>query len=245
MKTRSMVVLALAALLVLGGAIALPPASRIAAQQSGAADQEADRVKRLEEARQQAEKAKAAAAELRERLEKERNRAEQAEREVRAQRDAAQQAEAEARRRAQQALAAEQAARQEADKARQDAERARYAAEVRAAQEAFAKGNELAGKGRSKQLLQELEREKAALLTRLQAQRVALMTQLKHLDEEQQRVLEEFAKQAASVSGKAEPGSALPHPDRLDQILERLERIEGRLRRLEKQQPTAPKEGQR
>ena len=101
------------------------------------------------------------------------------------------------------------------------------------------------GKVRSKQLLQELEREKVALLTRLQAQRVALMIQLKHLDEEQQRVLEEFAKQAASVAGKAESGSVLPRPDRLDQILERLERIEGRFQRLEKQQPTAPRQGQR
>jgi hypothetical protein len=244
MKTRSMVISALGASLLIAGTVMGPAVSRVGAQQAVTdADKDADRARTLQEVRQLVEKVKAEAAELREQLERERKRAEQAEREALAQRDEARQALEQARRQAEQALAAEQAARQQAEKARQDGERARYAAQVRAAQEAFSKASQ-EGKVESRPFPPELERMKAELLSRLQAQREALMTQLHRLDEEQQRMLEELARKAASMRGKPEPQGAAPHSGPVEQILQRLERMETRLDRLEKLQATAPRQGQ-
>jgi colicin import membrane protein len=227
MTTRNVFAQTLAALLLAAVTVVLP-AGTAQAQQAGTGDQgkkEADLARRLDEARKDAEKAKAEAAELRERLEKERQRAIDAEREARAERDAARKAEAEARRQAQQALAAEAAARQEAEKALADAkkkaEQALYAAQLRAAQQEW-EGKEKA-KGELKPSSAALQQAKEKLLNQFNMKRAELVAQLKHLDAEQQKVLGELERQAVLV-----------------QILERLERIERRLDQLGKHEPAVP-----
>ncbi len=229
MKKRNVLVLALAALLLLSLTVLIVPGWG-AAQQSKAADKQKDMdlVKRLEEARQEAERAKLEAAELRQQLEKERKRAVQAEVEARAERDAARKAEAEARRRAEQALVAAEAARRETEQslleAKKAAERQRYAAAVQAAHAAFAKGTEKA-KGEEKPLPPALEQAKANVVNAFNQKRAELLFQLKRLDEEQHKMLAELERTALLV-----------------QLLERLERIERRLDRLERNQPSAPQQ---
>ena len=113
--------------------------------------------------------------------------------------------------------------------AKQAEERAIYAANVRAAQGA-----------RSTNMNSELEQARARLLKEFEARREALIAELKNLEENQRRVLADLERKAAIVRQNSprqtEAAGAPPSAGKLDQILDRLERIELRLERLERNQ---------
>jgi len=219
-----------------------------AAEEYQEAEKAADLAGKLDEARREVKRARAEVEALRVRLEQEREKAVQAEREARAQRDAALQAAAVAQRRAEEALAAEAAARQEAAKRLSPAEKnahlpARATALKMLAQDEFAKRKEQETPAGSKFSAADFDRAKARKLKEFDLKREELMAQLKHLDEEQQRMLarlEEKVKDFRRLKAFGEPAGGPPHPGMLDQILERLQRMEMRLDRLERGQPDAP-----
>jgi hypothetical protein len=186
---------------------------------------EADLAKRLEVALKEAAQAKAEADELRARLEQERKRADQAAQEARAQRDAAQAAEAQARRQLEQARAAAEAALLEAQKAQQATQKA--PPRGKAPEEALARA------------LADLEREKAKVMDQFALRRAELQKQQNILDEEQQQVLAALEQKAKALR-QAGAGHPPAERDKLDQVLERLERIEKRLDQLEKSKANPP-----
>lgn len=247
MNPRTVFTSVLAALLLIGVTGLVLPA-RSEAQQSRRKEKpkkEVDLAKRLEEAQKALEKAKAEADQLRLLLEKERKRAVVAEREALTQRDVAQNAEAEARQQAEQA-------RQEAEKAFQEARdalrRATSQENLQPAQKARDKGREKAGptgaQVRTEQAaLVELERERAKVLDLFNRQREELTGQLKRLEAEQHKALAELeakADQLRRAQGRqTEPGRVPAPQDKLDQILERLDRMEKRLNQLERNRPSS------
>jgi len=192
-------------------------------------------VQKLEQAQAEAQRARAEAESLKAQLEQALDQARaNAVREAIAQRDAAQFAEAKARQLAKQGLAAREAAESEKKRAQQ----AQYAAQLQAAQQAFAREKETA-RGAPAGLGGDLSRARAELLTNFEQKRAELSAQLKHLDEEQQRMLAAIEKKAQILrertQGEMAPGAGPVGHGTLDQILEKLQSIERRLDRLERQ----------
>jgi len=214
------------------------------AAELAAADKGGDLARKLEQAQEEAQRARAQAEQLRAQLELERAKAVQAERDAIAQRDAARLAEGRARQLAERALAEQEAARAAAEFARnevdkvvrlekQRADQAVYAAQLQAAQHAYAKEKAHA----PGDLEANLAHARAMLQRNFEQKRADLTAQLKQLDQEQHRMLAELEKKAQIMRERmrdAERGPGPSSSDPLDQILEKLQRIEMRLDRLEK-----------
>jgi hypothetical protein len=213
--------MALTALLLTSVIVLLVPGKALAQ----APTKEADLAKRLEVALKEAAQAKAEAQELRDRLERERKRADQATQEALAQRDAAQAAEALARRQAEQARAAVEAALLEAQKAQQGTQK--VPPRGKAPEEALARA------------LADLEREKAKVMDQFALRRAELQKQQNILEVEQQEVLAALEQKAKALR-QAGAGRPPAERDKLDQVLERLEKIEQRLGQLEKSTANPP-----
>lgn len=214
-------------------------AKQIKQQSDG--DQRRIQAQTMERLQAELNQARAQLEELKQRLELERNRALHAAREAAAQRDALRQAEARARQQAEQALAAQaEAQRAAAEQARLREMQRAHADQMRAAREALAKQKEEAMRSNTEAAPFDLEPTREKIKRRFDQQREDLMVQLKHLDEEQRRVLADLGRRAQVLreSGKrqGEPGKS----KKLDQILEQLQRIEMRLEQLERNPRRAP-----
>ncbi len=196
-----------------------PGAGNVAARQGNVKPPEgpkgADLVKELDKVRAELQKARQEAEEQRKIAAQERERAEQIRREI------------------------EQALIQ----AKEEAEKARYLAQVALAEKEFA---QKVGKEKAldvKAALEQLDREKAAVLKKFEVARANLARQLQMLDVQQKQILTDIEARKGELLGRAKekPGGEA----KLDTILQRLDALEKRLDRIEKGKPQGPKKSKK
>ncbi len=201
-----------------------PVQIRVAEQQE--ANQSGDN-RENEASRRERDQAKLAAeaerlrASLREQVEK-------ARREAEMQRDRAEAAQ----RRAEEAMRAlnEQRARagEEESRARQRAEKSLYAQDIRQAR------REASPKQEAQQALKLLAEQEAKYREHFEHQRQNLVMQMRKLEAEEQQTLQKLEAERNRLVKQQADDRPAPARDKLDQILERLERMELRLERLER-----------